>query len=231
MKNVKESVRKFSFTICLILLIFLVWTPKQLRLVFSNRDLRRLSQYSKNMVDHHLITDLVPTLASLFFTEKFAETVHLNAIQSAILVAIGLQHKTVDELSPELNLPVNQILAIFLKGIRTLSEYLDESFLNGMEEDIEESRKVTKKNISTNNDNDENMEKLRSLDDDLKEGEERVKKQQNKDKEEMINELRLDNYAIKGTDDEWKSAVSDINLTSVKSGIISVKSKRLVTIF
>lgn len=200
----------------------LVWTPKQLRLVFSNRDLRRLSQYCKNMVDHHLITDLVPTLASLFFTEKFAETVNLNAIQSAILVAIGLQHKTVDELAPELNLPVNQILAIFLKGIRTLSDYLDESFLNGMEEDIEESRKAVVKNVATN---DENMEKLRSLDEDLQEGEERVKRQQKKDKEDMISELRLDNYVIKGTDDEWKSAVSDINLTSVKSGVISVKSK------
>jgi N-acetyltransferase 10 len=199
-----------------------VWTPKQLRLVFSNRDLRRLSQYCKNMVDHHLITDLVPTLASLFFTEKFAETVNLNAIQSAILVAIGLQHKTVDEIAPELNLPVNQILAIFLKGIRTLSDYLDESFLNGMEEDIEESRKAVVKNVATN---DENMEKLRSLDEDLQEGEERVKRQQKKDKEDMISELRLDNYAIKGTDDEWKIAVSDINLTSVKSGVISVKSK------
>uniref|UniRef100_A0A914Q503 Possible tRNA binding domain-containing protein n=1 Tax=Panagrolaimus davidi TaxID=227884 RepID=A0A914Q503_9BILA len=134
------------------------------------------------MVDHHLITDLVPTLVSLFFTEDFAETVNLNEIQSAILVAIGHQHKTVDELAPELNLPANQILAIFLKGIRTLIDYLDESFffLNGIEEDIEESRKAVVKNVATN---DENMEKLRSLDE--KEGEERVKMQQRKDKEDI----------------------------------------------
>ena len=30
-------------------------------------DLRRLDQYSKNMVDFHLIMDLVPTLAKLHF--------------------------------------------------------------------------------------------------------------------------------------------------------------------
>uniref|UniRef100_A0A914QB09 Possible tRNA binding domain-containing protein n=1 Tax=Panagrolaimus davidi TaxID=227884 RepID=A0A914QB09_9BILA len=112
--------------------------------------------------------DLVPTLVSLFFTEKFAGTVNLNAIQSAILVAIGLQHKTVDELASELNLPVNQILAIFLKGIRTLFDYLDESFFNVIEDDIEESRK----DVATN---DENMEKLRSLDENLREDEECVK--------------------------------------------------------
>uniref|UniRef100_A0A914PNZ9 Possible tRNA binding domain-containing protein n=1 Tax=Panagrolaimus davidi TaxID=227884 RepID=A0A914PNZ9_9BILA len=154
-----------------------VWAPKQLRLVFSNRDLRRLFQHCKNMVDHHLITDLVSTLVSVFFTENFAEAVNLNAIQSAILLAIGLQHETVDELAPELNLPVNQNLAIFLKGIRTLFDYLDESFLNGMEEDIEGSRKAVVKNVATN---DENMGKLRSLDENFQEGEERVKRQQKK---------------------------------------------------
>jgi N-acetyltransferase 10 len=202
-----------------------VWTPRQLKLVFSNRDVRRLSQYSRNMVDHHLVTDLIPTLASLFFTEKLEESLTLNAIQSAILVAIGLQRKTVDDVASELNMPVNQILAIFLKGIRTLSGYLDESFLNAMEDDLQESHKIVKNVVGNENDVDEKMEKLRSLDDDLKEGEERVKKQQQRDKEELVNELKLDNYAIKGTDDEWKSAVSNIKLTSAKSGIISVKSK------
>ena len=149
----------------------------------------------------------------------------MNAIESAILVAIGLQRKTVDDLSPELNVPVNQILAIFLKAIRRLSQYLDEKFLNAMEEDLAESRSVAKNGAG--NIQNENIEKLRSLDDDLKEGEERIKKQQKKDKEEMsLSELKLDEFAIKGTDDDWKSSVSSINLTSTKSGIVSVKSKR-----
>lgn len=93
-----------------------------------------------------------------------------------------------------------------------------------MEEDLEESRKVVKngESIAVN----EKIEKLRSLDDDLKEGEERIKKQQKKDKDELMNELKLDEFAIKGNDDEWKSAVSSINLTSSKSGIITVKSKQ-----
>jgi N-acetyltransferase 10 len=31
-------------------------------------DLKRLDSYAKNMVDFHLVMDLVPTLAKLFFT-------------------------------------------------------------------------------------------------------------------------------------------------------------------
>lgn len=41
----------------------------------SNGDLRRLSQYARNMIDHHLITDLLPVLALLYFEERFDEKV------------------------------------------------------------------------------------------------------------------------------------------------------------
>jgi N-acetyltransferase 10 len=31
-------------------------------------DLKRLESYSKNLVDYHLVMDLVPTISKLFFT-------------------------------------------------------------------------------------------------------------------------------------------------------------------
>lgn len=55
-------------------------------------DLRRLDSYCKNMVDFHLILDLVPTLAKLLFTKNVLPkgSINLSFVQSAILIGIGL---------------------------------------------------------------------------------------------------------------------------------------------
>jgi N-acetyltransferase 10 len=74
-----------------------------LETLFSPHDLRRLELYSRNMADHHLITDLLPALAQLQFSRS---VLHLSAAQSAILLGLGLQHKTVDELQVS-NLPLS----------------------------------------------------------------------------------------------------------------------------
>jgi N-acetyltransferase 10 len=63
--------------------------------LFSPYDLKRLDLYSRNMADHHLITDLLPALARLHFTDK---TFHLSATQNAILMGLGLQHRAVESL-------------------------------------------------------------------------------------------------------------------------------------
>ena len=34
-------------------------------------DLKRLEAYTRNLVDYHLILDLVPTLSRLFFLRRF----------------------------------------------------------------------------------------------------------------------------------------------------------------
>jgi N-acetyltransferase 10 len=93
---------------------------------FSHHDLKRLELYSRNMVDHHMILDMVPLLAKLYYHNRFSSSVTLSALQNVILLSIGLQHKTVDEIGAEVNLPVNQILAFFNKTIRKLSSSLRE---------------------------------------------------------------------------------------------------------
>lgn len=199
-----------------------VWTQKELSTIISNRDLRRLREYSKNMIDHHLITDLVPTLASLFFTERFDESVTLNAIQSAIMLGVGLQRKTVDEVAESLGMPINQVLALYMKAITRLSEHLDEIFINAMEEEVVKARE---NNDSTRN---KQMHSVFSLEKDLEEAEKDVIKRQKKDREALIDELELDQYKIKGTEEDWQSAINDINLTSTKGKTISVKTERSV---
>jgi len=42
-------------------------TPTQLSYLLTSRDLQRLHLYSKNMVDYHMIRDLLPTLSKIYF--------------------------------------------------------------------------------------------------------------------------------------------------------------------
>lgn len=61
----------------------------------------------------------------------------LTTVQSAILLGTGLQHKTVDILVKELDLPANQLLALFNKAIRKLSEYLDQLCMDAVRHEID----------------------------------------------------------------------------------------------
>ena len=42
----------------------------------------------------------------------------------AILIGLGLQHKTADELAAELELPTTQLLGLFNRTVRKISQYL-----------------------------------------------------------------------------------------------------------
>jgi len=88
----------------------------------TDHDWTRLEAYSKNLVDHHLIIDLLPRLAELYFFAPQAQRLTLSPLQQALLLGMGLQMKTADKLSVELNLPVNQILAMLNKAIRRFSK-------------------------------------------------------------------------------------------------------------
>jgi N-acetyltransferase 10 len=72
-------------------------TKEELDIYFSLFDIRRLESYAHNRLDYHVITDLMPTLAKLYFLGKFPIT--LPALQATILVGFGLQHKSLDMLS------------------------------------------------------------------------------------------------------------------------------------
>ena len=87
---------------------------------FTHHDLKRIELYARNMVDHHLIVDCVSTMARLVFLGRLP-AVRLSYLQVAVLVATGLQHRDVDSVARELNLPANQVLAFFNKTIRKVA--------------------------------------------------------------------------------------------------------------
>jgi N-acetyltransferase 10 len=92
--------------------------------LFSPFDLARLESYAQNLLDYHVIIDLLPSIAHLFFTGRLQQppcNVSLSGVQQSILLAIGLQRKDLSDVEKELNLPSNQLLAMFVKIIRKVS--------------------------------------------------------------------------------------------------------------
>lgn len=85
-------------------------------------DLKRLQSYGNNVIDYHMIMDLVPCLARSYFSGCVPASV--SYAQAAILLCLGLQQRTVSDVEKVLGLPSNQVLALFCKLIRKLHSYL-----------------------------------------------------------------------------------------------------------
>ncbi|KAH1020895.1 hypothetical protein HUJ04_010485 [Dendroctonus ponderosae] len=170
----------------------------------SNYDIKRLEMYSKNLVDYHLIMDLLPTLARLYFLNKMVD-LQLSAVQSAILLGLGAQHKTVDQLAAEMNLPSSQILGLFNRLMKRIEQYLSSI----IESDVEKTLLPQK---------DVNLTPLaKNMHDELEEAA-KLQKKQKKELEKLKNE-NLEQFVIKGSEEEWSKA-----LTGKNKSIISVKS-------
>lgn len=109
---------------------------ESLRMYLDSEDLKTLDKYSKNMSDYHLINYLVPRLAEMYFLNRLGsidlspgqknENLKIRALEQAILLGLGLQRKTVDDLSKEFKLKEGQqLLGIFNKIIKIITEYLN----------------------------------------------------------------------------------------------------------
>jgi len=173
-------------------------------------DIKRLELYSNNMADHHLVTDLIPVLARLVLTRQLGE-LHLSAVQLAILVGQGLQHKTVDDLTAELELPASQLLALFNRSIRKLSGVLRKI----MEGGIEEKLSVMENGLG------KKVESLPSLNTELAEAAVELESKQKEEARELFVNKNLSEYVIKGSETEWSEALQggkSVNHVSLKTG-------------
>ena len=114
-------------------------TKADLDAAFSPFDLKRLESYANNMLDYHVILDMMPQIAQFFFTGRMRGSTHytsndggiqsnitsvsLSGIQQAILLAIGLQRKQLEDVEKELSVSVSQLLAMFVKIVRKISTF------------------------------------------------------------------------------------------------------------
>lgn len=89
-------------------------SPGELSILFTPFDLKRLESYANNMLDYHVILDLMPAVANLYFQKRLESgkgvngegqdiQLRLTAVQSSILLALGLQRKTIDDLEVSVN--------------------------------------------------------------------------------------------------------------------------------
>lgn len=104
-------------------------TTQEIYFFLTNDDISRLSSYSHNLVDYHMIMDIVPALARLFFMRRFGD-LSLSQLQEALLIGEGLQHKTIDDLLVEFpKVDGSQLLALFNRSIRKIQKFLEVSVI------------------------------------------------------------------------------------------------------
>jgi N-acetyltransferase 10 len=100
--------------------------PKPLRKaeldeILSAYDLKRLDSYANSMLDYHVILDMLPIIAQLYFTGRLKGQVKMSGVQTAILLAVGLQRKEFSDIEKELSLNSSQLMAMFVKVIRKVA--------------------------------------------------------------------------------------------------------------
>lgn len=189
-------------------------TKEELDMQLSNYDLKRLDLYSKNLVDYHLIIRLMPTIARIFFMNRMGD-VQMSAVQSAILLGIGLQHKTFDQLEKELELPVSQLLALFNRSVRRVIKYFNEILEMEIEKTFAPQSDIVMNPLQE------------SIQEELGEAAKELQKKQKKEFEKLKKE-ELAQFAIKGSEDEWAKAFSSKgskSLVTVKTGVKRLHEK------
>ncbi|KAL8278179.1 hypothetical protein RQP46_009352 [Phenoliferia psychrophenolica] len=196
----------------------------EVRELFSPFDLKRLDSYANNMLDYHVILDLLPTLASLYFSQRFPADVKLSGIQSSILLSLGLQRKPVEDVETELSIPVAQSLALFVKTIRKMTKSLQDI----QKADIARTLPNERGSISTI------LPPLagastaggeRGIAAELQEAGDEVLKQLREQQREVIDSLDLKQYAVGGDKDDWAVAQAKVaSRTGAQPSVISIKN-------
>ncbi|CAN8074547.1 unnamed protein product [Agarophyton chilense] len=182
--------------------------------LFTPYDRRRLESYARNLVDHHIVVDMVPRLAEMYVMGGFgsSESFKLSAAQCAILVAIGLQRKSIDQLEEELKIQSSQILALFNKVVRKMSTHIRQLEENRVAEEIgpSDAEKVAATILPK-------TRLQKSVDEELEE--EIVKKK----KAEGIPKT-MEKYKIEGSDADWAEVLGNNN--SGDRGTVSIKTTK-----
>ncbi|KAI1856438.1 hypothetical protein JX265_011685 [Neoarthrinium moseri] len=210
-------------------------TKSDLDALLSPYDLKRLESYCNGTLDYHTILDLVPKLASLYFTGRLKQNIKLSGIQQAILLAIGLQRKDMDAVTQELPLQSSQLLAMFTKITRKMMAHFDTLVKGAVAADMPRGDAIGVSVENASGVHDDEMVDTRfaplekSLEDELEEGGDEALKAIREKQRELINSLPLTQYEIEGDSPGWEDAEKQA-LSATKKGqanpVVSVKSTK-----
>lgn len=206
-------------------------TNTELSSLLTPFDIKRLESYADSMLDYHVVLDLVPTIASLFFGKKLATG--LPPAQQAILLALGLQRKNVEALETELGITSTQTLALFGKLLRKMTKSLEDIQKASIASELPAEPTLAGRSVNGNKfvalqqtieqDLADSAVQLNGEDDDA------TKKEQR----ELLDTLNMEEFAI-GQGGDWAEAEKQVErLASGKGGArlsstVSVKVDKLV---
>ncbi|KAJ6678077.1 RNA CYTIDINE ACETYLTRANSFERASE 2 [Salix viminalis] len=176
-------------------------------------DLERLKVYTNNLADFHLILDVVPILARLYFRGKLP--VSLSYVQTSVLLCVGLQQRNITFIEEQMKLERTQILSLFMKVMKKLYKYLHGIASKDVESTLPrlKERELRPHSIS--------------VDDDLKEAAKQVEDGMKSKMEGLLNTELLQQYAIVGGEEEFDDALQKHGGKINPGGVISVKSNRV----
>jgi N-acetyltransferase 10 len=206
----------------------------ELDALLSPFDLKRLQDYANNMLDYHAILDLVPKLAEVYFTGRLKSDIKLTGIQQSILLAVGAQRKELASLETELSLPNQQLLAMFIKIMKKLSNHFAALVTGALEAEMpRRDIGVSREDADGAHDDEVVDTRFQPLEEDLEEeleegGDEAMKALKEKQRE-LIDALPLERYEIEEGAPGWADAEKQV-LKATKGGrknpVVSVKSSK-----
>ncbi|KAF2723272.1 DUF699-domain-containing protein [Polychaeton citri CBS 116435] len=204
--------------------------------LFTPFDMKRLDSYANNMLDYHVILDMLPTIADLYFSGKIRNEngVRLSGVQQALLCAIGLQRKVLEDIEKELNLNTSQLLAMFVKVLRKVTMHFRQLQEGAIAKDMPDEEALNG-DSGVNGIDTENVGQ--ALRDELAAGGAEFDREEKERMRAMIDALPLGDYGAADGDAEWADAEKQIreaekrgrrgNVTvSVKSSKADEKAKR-----
>ena len=146
-------------------------TKAELDALFSPFDLKRLDSYANNMLDYHVILDMLPSIATLYFTGRLKSQIKMSGVQVALLMAVGLQRKEFSEVEKELNLNSSQLMAMFVKVIRKVATAFRGILEGAVREEMPEAMEVEDDGVNGDVITDPRFKPLeKSLEEELQEG-------------------------------------------------------------
>ncbi|KAJ4322562.1 N-acetyltransferase 10 [Neodidymelliopsis sp. IMI 364377] len=206
-------------------------SKQELDALFSPFDLKRLDSYANNMLDYHVILDMLPSIATLYFTGRLKSHLKMSGVQVALLLAVGLQRKEFSEVEKELNLSSSQLMAMFVKVVRKVATafrgILEGEIQSAMPEAMEVENADAPDAVA-----DSRFQPLdKSLEEELQEGGDAflADQEERERAKALIDALPLHKYSIETPASAWADAERSIAKASssgrgVDSLTVSVKS-------
>ena len=124
-------------------------------------DLQRISAFTRQLVDRSVILDLIPVLASMYFSGRMhrrpdgKQGVTLPVVQAAVLLGIGLQGITVDDImkQPEfMSQKAHQLHSSLDKAVSRIAQHFDALRSQDAAEEVDESEGALPKTTTTADD-------------------------------------------------------------------------------